>query len=114
MAKTGYIGVGNVARKASGLYVGVNDVARKVTKAYVGDANGKARLWFDQSGITLDKLHVLYNYCVFVSVSVFMFRIAVNLLIASAKYLQLTTRQTPITAKSLNTLLYSSGTVQPT
>lgn len=56
MAKTGYIGVGNVARKASGLYVGVNDVARKVTKAYVGDANGKARLWFDQSGITLDKI----------------------------------------------------------
>ena len=58
MAKTGYIGVGNVARKASGLYVGVNDVARKVTKAYVGDANGKARLWFDQSGITLDKIPI--------------------------------------------------------
>ena len=56
MAKTGYIGVGNVARKASGLYVGVNNVARKAVKAYVGDANGKAQLWWDQSGIMLDKI----------------------------------------------------------
>ena len=45
---SGYIGVGNTARKIKGLYVGVNGVARTVQKAYVGDASGKARLWYQR------------------------------------------------------------------
>ena len=45
MAKTGYIGVDETARKIKSIYLGVNGVARKVKIAYVG-VNGAARQWY--------------------------------------------------------------------
>ena len=58
MSKTSYVGVNNVAQQCKSIYVGVNNIARKVTKAYVGDSNGKARLWWDESGIVASDLAV--------------------------------------------------------
>ena len=49
MAKKAYYGINNIARNVSKIYVGVNNTARKVLKGYVGDANGVARLFFDDS-----------------------------------------------------------------
>lgn len=48
MAKSAYIGVNGAARKVKKLYIGVNGTARKVKKAYVGDAQGLARLFFQE------------------------------------------------------------------
>ena len=39
MAKKGYVGIDNVARKVTKQYIGVNNVARKVTKGYIGVNN---------------------------------------------------------------------------
>ena len=57
MAKTGYIGINNVAHKIKNIYVGVNGVARKVKSAYIGDENGIARQWYT-SGIPIRQLDV--------------------------------------------------------
>ncbi|MBR2388112.1 MAG: hypothetical protein IKB02_09970 [Clostridia bacterium] len=39
MAKKGYVGIDNVARKVTKQYIGVDNVARKVTKGYIGVDN---------------------------------------------------------------------------
>lgn len=46
MAKAGYMGVADVARKVKRMYIGVDGVARKVKKAYIG-VDGVARLWWN-------------------------------------------------------------------
>lgn len=44
-----YVGAENgVARKAAEVFVGVDGVARRAKRVYVGDAQGKARLGFEQ------------------------------------------------------------------
>lgn len=43
---SGYIGVGNKARKIKGCYIGVDGKARKIKKMYVG-VGGKARLFYN-------------------------------------------------------------------
>ena len=53
---SGYIGVGNTARKVKELYVGVGNTARVVQKAYIGVGN-VARLWY-QRGKTLSNYAV--------------------------------------------------------
>lgn len=57
MAKNGYIGVDDVARKVGKMYIGVDGVARKITKSYIGDENGLARPWF-VSGAPISTLAV--------------------------------------------------------
>lgn len=45
MAKSAYIGVGGVAKKAKKVYIGIDGKARKVKKMYIG-VDGKARLFY--------------------------------------------------------------------
>ena len=53
---SGYLGVGNTARKVKELYVGVGNTARVVQKAYIGVGN-VARLWYTR-GTQLGSLAV--------------------------------------------------------
>ena len=54
MAKNGYIGISDKARKVKSIYIGVNGVARKVKKAYIG-VNGVAQEWYS-SGVLISSL----------------------------------------------------------
>lgn len=56
MAKTGYVGIGDVAHKIKSIYVGVDGVAHKVKSAYIG-VNGIARQWY-ASGTPIGSLDV--------------------------------------------------------
>jgi len=49
MAKSIYIGINGVAKKAKKAYIGVNGVAKKIKKAYIG-VNGVAKLFYILSG----------------------------------------------------------------
>lgn len=42
---SGYIGIGNTAKKIKNIYIGVGGVAKKVKKAYIG-VGGVAKLWY--------------------------------------------------------------------
>lgn len=57
MGKKLDIGVSNVARKGKKAWVGVENKARKIKKAWIGDANGIARLFFDD-GVLVARLLV--------------------------------------------------------
>lgn len=46
----GYIGFTDIAKKAQHFYIGIDNKAREVIKIYVGDKNGKARLFYSNSG----------------------------------------------------------------
>ena len=51
MAKKIYVGDGSsLARIGAKMYVGIDNIARKATKGYIGDENGIARLFFDLGG----------------------------------------------------------------
>lgn len=49
MAHETYIGVNNIAQNVNKIWVGNNGVAKKVKRGYIGDANGIARLFFNNS-----------------------------------------------------------------
>lgn len=56
---TGYIGIGNTAKKTKNIYIGVGGIAKKVKKGYIG-VNGIAKLWYS-SGLTWNKYAVIVD-----------------------------------------------------
>lgn len=46
----GYIGFADIAKKAQKFYIGIDGKAKSVAKIYVGDINGKAKLFYSNSG----------------------------------------------------------------
>lgn len=52
---TGYIGIGNIAKKNKNIYIGVGGVAKQVKKAYIG-VNGVAKQWYSSTPLALKNL----------------------------------------------------------
>lgn len=46
----GYIGLADIAKKAKKFYIGIDDKAKEITKIYIGDKNGKAKMFYSNSG----------------------------------------------------------------
>lgn len=46
----GYIGLADIAKKAQKFYIGIDDKAKEITKIYIGDNNGKAKMFYSNSG----------------------------------------------------------------
>ena len=46
----GYIGLADIAKKAQKFYIGINDKAKEITKIYIGGGNGKAKMFYSNSG----------------------------------------------------------------
>ena len=46
----GYVGLADIAKKAKKFYIGIDDIAKEIIKIYIGDMNGKAKMFYSNSG----------------------------------------------------------------